>query len=111
MDIDLTMVAQLERSLSHGIAVLDVQGAPVLCRMRGKLVLAAAVLLTLEGCDAAPLGTWDGVIQFPLVPVAAALLPDGKVSPTLQSLAHVWHAMDRPGVACMRMSVYTDKQR
>jgi hypothetical protein len=83
-DIDSTMVAQSQHSLSHCIQMFDV--AVVLCRMHGKLVLAAAVLLAFEGCDAAPLGKWGGVKKFPLVPVAAALLPDGKVNPTMQ-----WH--------------------
>jgi hypothetical protein len=55
--------------------------------MRVIFGLTAAVLFATTGSNAQPTGKWGDLIQFPLVPVAAALLPDGKVSLILRRLA------------------------
>jgi galactose oxidase len=52
---------------------------------RGPWSSAAEILVTGTPVTAAPkktVGAWGALIPFPLVPVAAALLPDGKVSPS-----------------------------
>jgi galactose oxidase len=52
---------------------------------RGPLSSAREILVIGTPVTAAPIktvGTWGALIPFPLVPVAAALLPDGKVRPS-----------------------------